>query len=338
MQEKQVALFLFLLNLCFPLVHDHEPLSLKLDLSFVNFLNFFPSSSEGAISWKMIRRIGILGRYSTLKLPGGSCLDLSCLRVGNAVRSVPSLSSISTSALRIHCITCAPTSYVFPCRCAHTGDCDDNAQQPSLGPSTGNKPDFKTYLLRLFALWQQGLVASIGAVMGIGLIIYCFSAPMKEDTVHHTAAMASEALQDPNLRLRAVELSKQVVREVLNDPNSLNLTVHLVVQLLSREEVKVAISSLLQNLFEDRYCQEMTKKFILVLLRDPWVGDQLDEITKKQIHRLLEDREVKMAFADYIAHAASETLQKPQIHDKSASAIRLTLIQLMNPVKFFSKD
>eukprot|EP00796_Vickermania_ingenoplastis_P004412 gene4412-3211_t len=184
------------------------------------------------------------------------------------------------------------------------------------------------YLLRLFSFLQQGLVAGFGAVMSIAVIFYLFSTPMKEDTVHHTAAMASDALQDANLRKRATEFTKLIVQDVLNDPHSLHLVAKLVTQLLAREDVKTAVSSLLQALSEDRYTQEMTKKFILALLQDPWVSDQLDILTAKQAHRLLQNEEVKSAFAKYIAEAASETLQKPDIHDYSASAIRSTLLQV----------
>lgn len=66
-------------------------------------------------------------------------------------------------------------------------------------------------LRRLFTSWQQGVVASIGACMGIGVLIFLFYNPVKEDTVHHTAIVASEALADIRLRGEATQLSKEVV-------------------------------------------------------------------------------------------------------------------------------
>lgn len=174
--------------------------------------------------------------------------------------------------------------------------------------------------------------------MGLAAVVYFFSAPMKEDTVHQTAVLASEALQNLSLQKRAIELSKLVVRDVLSDPNSLNLTIKLVVELLGREEIKVALSSLLASLFEDRYTQEVTKKFILQILRDRWVSDQLDDITKKQIHRLLENQEIKDKLSIFLTEAASDALQKEELHDLSATAIRSTFLKTVNPFSIFSSS
>lgn len=204
----------------------------------------------------------------------------------------------------------------------------------ALSKGSGREP----LVPRLFVVWQQGVVLSIGVIMGVAMVAYFFSTPMKEDTVHHTAVMASEALQNTNLQKRAIELSKLVVRDVLNDPNSLNLTVKLVTELLGREEVKIAISSLLLALFEDRYTQEITKKFILQILRDHWVTEQLDDLTKKQIYRLLANQELKNALSVYLTEAASNALQKEELHDLSASAIRCTFINLINPFKLLSRQ
>lgn len=191
---------------------------------------------------------------------------------------------------------------------------------------------------RLFSVWQQGVVASIGMLMGLAGCLYFLFTPMKEDTVHHTAAMASEALQDANLQKRAVELSKIVVKDVLEDPQTLGLIVKLVSQLLARQDVQIAVSSLLQNLFEDRYTQEITKKFVLTLLRDRWVSDNLNELTKEQIHRLLQDEKVKQDFAKFLYNAASKTLQKREIHEEGAQAFRSTVLQIVNPLNFFSRS
>lgn len=185
---------------------------------------------------------------------------------------------------------------------------------------------------RLLTIWQQGLVASIGAVMGIAAIFYFFSAPMKEDTVHQTAVMASEALRDENLRTRAAELSKTVVTSVLNDPNTTILVQKIVVQLLEKEEVTVAVSSLLSSLFEDRYTQETTKKFVLNILRDPWVKEQVNGLTKQQVLRLLNDQEIKEAFSKFLSTGATEALVKDEIHTLSANAIRSILLQVVNPL------
>ncbi|CBZ30517.1 conserved hypothetical protein [Leishmania mexicana MHOM/GT/2001/U1103] len=183
---------------------------------------------------------------------------------------------------------------------------------------------------RLFASWQQGVVASIGAVMGIGFLLFFLYTPVKEDTVHHTAVVASEALADARLKGQAVQLSKDVVLEVLRNPKSLEATVDVVVELLAREETKIAVSSLLQSLFEDHYTQEVTKKFVLRVVQDPWIQDQLQMITEEQVRKLLNNAAIKTELSKFLLKAAVDSLEKPQLHYEVAKAMRHSVASLVN--------
>ncbi|CCW67166.1 unnamed protein product [Phytomonas sp. Hart1] len=186
---------------------------------------------------------------------------------------------------------------------------------------------------RLFVSWQQGLVASLGAVMGVGFVIFLLYNPVKEDTVHHTAVVASEALCDIRLRARAMELSKDVVDNVLNDPKTLELVVAIAVKLLAQEDIKIAISSLLQSLFEDHYTQEITKKFVLKILRDPWIMEQIHVIAKEQTLQIIETKEVKDALIKLITESSGKMLDNIEVQHVAARAIRKSFIQAINPLR-----
>lgn len=210
------------------------------------------------------------------------------------------------------------------------GGSSTTTSESSGGSQWGASPQ-KAVLVRLFTSWQQGVVASIGAVMGIGFLVYFLYAPVKEDTVHHTAVVASEALSDMRLKTQAIQLSKDVVEEVLNDPKSLRLVVNLVVQLLAQDDTRIAVSSLLQSLFEDHYTQEVTKKFVLMIVRDPWIQDQIQVIVKEQVLRLLQDSEIKQALSQFLLNSATESLKKPELHYEAARAVRHSVASLFNP-------
>lgn len=184
---------------------------------------------------------------------------------------------------------------------------------------------------RLFTSWQQGVVASIGAVMGIGALSYFFYAPVKEDTVHHTAVVASEALGDLRLREQAIELSKVVVESVLKDQKSLDLVARLVVQLLRHEDTIIAVSSFLRSLFEDHYTQEMTKKFVLMTVLDPWIQEQLRHIAKELAKDLLKDPDVKKALVDFLRDSAVTALQNDEVHNDAACALKSVARRVLNP-------
>ncbi|CAD2214792.1 hypothetical protein AGDE_05844 [Angomonas deanei] len=178
------------------------------------------------------------------------------------------------------------------------------------------------WMRKMFASWQQGVVASLGAVMGIGFLMLLFYDPVKEDTVHHTAVVASEALNDVRLRSQAIQLSKDVVSNVLVDPKSLDLVVALVAQLLAQEQTKIAVSSLLQSLFEDHYTQEITKKFVLGIVRDPWIQEQIHLIVKDQMTLLLQDEDIKRKLTALLVESASTGLEDPTLHFTASRAIR----------------
>lgn len=167
--------------------------------------------------------------------------------------------------------------------------------------------------------------------MGIGFLVYMLYAPVKEDTVHHTAVVASEALGDLRLKSKAVQVSKDIVSEVLQDEHSLSLVVEFVRKLLAQEDTKIAISSLLQSLFEDHYTQEVTKKFVLVIVRDPWIMDQIQVVAKEQVMRLLADDEIKQALSTFLVSAASTSLREPELQYETARAVRSSLARIVNP-------
>ncbi|CCW59860.1 unnamed protein product [Phytomonas sp. EM1] len=168
--------------------------------------------------------------------------------------------------------------------------------------------------------------------MGIGFVAFLLYAPVKEDTVHHTAVVASEALGDLRLKGRAVELSKEVVDNVLNDPKTLQLVVGIAVKLLAQEDTKIAISSLLRSLFEDHYTQEITKKFVLKILRDPWIMEQIHVIAKDHTLKIIETKEVKTALTKLFTECIERMVENSELQHSVARAIRVSLIRAINPL------
>ncbi|CBH10342.1 hypothetical protein, conserved [Trypanosoma brucei gambiense DAL972] len=183
----------------------------------------------------------------------------------------------------------------------------------------------------LFSSWQQGLVASIGAVTGIGAVGFFLYVSMKDDTVHHTAAVASEALGDARLRERATNLSKEVVESVLKDQKSVELVVGLVVRVLQEDDSMIAVSSFLRSLFEDHYTQEVTKKFVLMTLLDPWIQEQVRLIAKDLVKGLLRDPEVKKALVEFLSDSAATSLHDERLHYNMAHAVRSVAKRAVSP-------
>ncbi|RNF27216.1 uncharacterized protein Tco025E_00523 [Trypanosoma conorhini] len=213
-----------------------------------------------------------------------------------------------------------------------TPQIDDGGEKDGGGKTKGGAgTSQESFGRRLFTSWQQGVVASMGAVMGIGAVSFFFYAPVKDDTVHHTAVVASEALGDARLREQAIQLSKEVVENVLKDAKTLDLVVRLVVQVLRQDDTMIAVSSFLRALFEDHYTQEVTKKFVLMTVLDPWIQEQLRGIAKDLAKGLLKDPEVKKALVEFLTDSAVVSLRDEELRYDAARAVRSVAKRIVMP-------
>lgn len=183
----------------------------------------------------------------------------------------------------------------------------------------------------LFSSWQKGIVTSVGACCGIGVVAFLLWQPFKEDSVHQTAVVASEALGDVKVREQAVMLSKEVVANVLRDPKSLELVVHVVAQLLQQEDTRTAVTSFIKGVFEDHYTKEVTRKFVVDIVDSRFVRDHLDLVAYDLVMNLLHDPKLKVALSKFLLEATGDALREPVLHARTASALRSTAYMTVNP-------
>ena len=182
-----------------------------------------------------------------------------------------------------------------------------------------------------FSSWQRGLFASLGACMGIGLLIYVFWTPIKNDVGAQTAIVATDALNDIKLKEQALVVSKEVVRKLLTDDSSAELVAKLVVKLLADDETRIAVSMFLKSIFEDYYTQEISKKFVLHLVADEWVRGQLLEISKGLVHDLLKNPEVKQSLVNFLVDSTETALADRGLRKNTGKAIRSTVWHTLMP-------
>ena len=185
---------------------------------------------------------------------------------------------------------------------------------------------------RLFSSWQNGVVTSLGACCGVGSLLFFLWKPFREDSVHQTAVVASEALADFKIKVQAVALSKEVVEQVLRDPKSVELLVLVVGRLLQQPDTKKAVTSFLSSIFEDHYTKEVTKKFVIEILDSKEVRDHLDVVLYDLVIMLLKNPKVKDALVFYLLESASEALRDQSFHYQAGGALRSSLYFAVNPL------
>lgn len=174
----------------------------------------------------------------------------------------------------------------------------------------------------LFSSWQNGLVAAFGgccAVAGIGFLLW---KPFKQDSVHQTAAVASEALGDVMVRDQAVTLSKEVVESVLKDPKSVELLVKVVTSLLQKKDTQKAVTSFIQSIFADEYTLAISRKFVVDIIDSSFVREQLELIAFDLTAELLKNPKIRVMLAELLLESTSDALKDRKLHATTGEAMR----------------
>ncbi len=167
--------------------------------------------------------------------------------------------------------------------------------------------------------------------MCVGGLAFVLWTPFKEDTLQNSSDLAQRTLGDVKVKEQALQLSKEVVANILRDDRSVELLVTVITRLLKQEDSKLAVTSFIRGVFEDHYTQEITKKFVLKIILDPWIQEQLDRIAFDLTVNLLKDPKTKQVLVDLLVQSASEALMDPKVHASSAQAVRSTMYHAVNP-------
>ena len=182
-----------------------------------------------------------------------------------------------------------------------------------------------------FSSWQQGLFAGAGIGCGVGLAVYACWGQLKDDVGNQAATLAGNTLGDHQLKNKAVGLSKDVVRTVLSDDESVRLLVRIVTRLLGEDESRLAVSLCLKSIFEDKYTQEITKKFVLNIVADDWVRGQLIDVSKGLVEDLLQNPEIKALLVAFLLDATETALRDAHLHKTAGKTIRKVTYQTFVP-------
>jgi len=167
--------------------------------------------------------------------------------------------------------------------------------------------------------------------MGVGSVLYLFWTPLQSDTVQKSSDVASKVLSDANVKTQAFLVSKQVVVGVLQDEVSVQLLVDVIARLLAQDSSRQAVSIFLKGLFDDEYTREISKHFVLQLVGDEWVHDQLLDILKTLVLDLLKDESTRRAMEQFLLDTSTTTLRDDEIRVIAGQAIRGAALSAVNP-------
>jgi hypothetical protein len=169
--------------------------------------------------------------------------------------------------------------------------------------------------------WQRGILTGVGVVMGVGGVLYLLWDTFSSDATQQTKAVASDVLKDKDVRDRAFRATKELVQSVLRDGDAVELLVDVVQRLLAQERSRQSVSIFLQSIFEDHYTQEVTKQFVLTIVQDKWVREQLLVVARDLTLDLLQDPTAKEATTKFLVQTSMEALESEMVQKSGGRAI-----------------
>jgi hypothetical protein len=169
--------------------------------------------------------------------------------------------------------------------------------------------------------WQRGILTGVGVVMGVGGVLYLLWDTFSSDATQQTKAVASDVLKDKDVRDRAFRATKELVQSVLRDGDAVELLVDVVQRLLAQERSRQSVSIFLQSIFEDHYTQEVTKQFVLTIVQDKWVREQLLVVARDLTLDLLQDPTAKEATTKFLVQTSMEALDSEMVQKSGGRAI-----------------
>jgi hypothetical protein len=155
-------------------------------------------------------------------------------------------------------------------------------------------------LYQTFQNYQRGIIGGIGMFTGLGTMLYFFW-PTVQNKSSNTA---TNILQDEDVQKHAISLTKNITEDLLKDQKTLELLCELLLQMLQKESTRKDLINLIKSIYEDQYTQEITKKFIVDIINDKFVSDSLTNV---------------------LLVSSTETLKKEEFHKSIATAAKKSI-------------
>jgi hypothetical protein len=112
----------------------------------------------------------------------------------------------------------------------------------------------------------------VGGVIGAGITGYVFSNNIKEYFSGHTADIATRSITDDEFQNHAQQVSKEIVKQILSDEETYNMTVDL-----------------LNKALNDPTVINKTKQLTISVINDPEVQKQLNKVLMDVTYTILDD-------------------------------------------------
>ncbi|XP_057316178.1 uncharacterized protein LOC130657222 isoform X1 [Hydractinia symbiolongicarpus] len=149
------------------------------------------------------------------------------------------------------------------------------------------------------------------AILGVGgLTLYVFREPIKNNLSGEMADVASRSLGDESVVVKANEMSKQVLKDIINDPNSSVIVSNFIVSILKTKTVQESVIYLLKDVINNEDIQKELSALVQNTLQDILKHQETRLLLLNYITLLLSDDQTKLACQQLLKTLADDDYSK----------------------------
>jgi len=150
--------------------------------------------------------------------------------------------------------------------------------------------------LRGYSRFQTRLIFAILASVGLGCFsLYMFREPIKDNLSDEVADVATRSLSDESVVLKANEITRIVLKDLINDPTSHVIVSQFVMDILQNENVKNSVIQLTKYVIENEETQKQVNRLIIHALNNLLQDETMFNVIKGYIKQLLAEPEINQS-------------------------------------------
>ncbi|XP_001629412.2 uncharacterized protein LOC5508870 [Nematostella vectensis] len=179
------------------------------------------------------------------------------------------------------------------------------------------------YRVRGYSLlrWGLGLV-----VMGV-ISLYLFREELRENVADEVADVASRSLGDENVVNKANEVTKQVLQDIINDPETTRLASNFVMSVLGQDDVRKSAVELTLFVLQNRETQAKVSEVAAQTLKDLINHPEMREIFLEYIKRLLLDESTKDVCKDLLQGVINDPVVKKFMEESFGDLVASSVVR-----------
>eukprot|EP01060_Flectonema_neradi_P024860 TRINITY_DN3372_c0_g1_i1.p1 TRINITY_DN3372_c0_g1~~TRINITY_DN3372_c0_g1_i1.p1 ORF type:complete len:278 (+),score=44.31 TRINITY_DN3372_c0_g1_i1:301-1134(+) len=175
---------------------------------------------------------------------------------------------------------------------------------------------------------NKGILWGGGLALGLWVMISAFKDSLKADTVIETTDLTTRVIANETVRDSALLLSREVVGEVLTDPELLKTLEGFLYKLSVHGEIETTLANLLRPQFTTDANMPHTKGLVISILSNPESTKAVSRLTRDLVDRIQEDPELLSRTSTYLSEAYSLSITNDKVQ-KSAGDALINILYLM---------